>query len=83
MAETWQTAYTPACPVPYITEIRYRSIATHVSPLTAGSDETVKVPQMAESISEGTLKTWNKKVGDRVEQDEDELEVRCPGRWVK
>ncbi|EJD48493.1 dihydrolipoamide succinyltransferase [Auricularia subglabra TFB-10046 SS5] len=34
-------------------------------------DETVKVPQMAESISEGTLKTWNKKVGDRVEQDEE------------
>lgn len=34
-------------------------------------DETVKVPQMAESISEGTLKTWQKKVGDRVEQDEE------------
>ena len=26
---------------------------------------------MAESISEGTLKTWQKKVGDRVEQDEE------------
>ncbi|KZV77887.1 single hybrid motif-containing protein, partial [Exidia glandulosa HHB12029] len=34
-------------------------------------DETVKVPQMAESISEGTLKSWTKKVGDRVEQDEE------------
>ncbi|KAI0064277.1 dihydrolipoyllysine-residue succinyltransferase 1 [Artomyces pyxidatus] len=34
-------------------------------------DETVKVPQMAESISEGTLKTWTKKVGDSVEADEE------------
>ncbi|KAI0157024.1 2-oxoacid dehydrogenase acyltransferase [Hypoxylon sp. FL1284] len=32
---------------------------------------TVKVPQMAESITEGTLKQWNKKVGDYVEQDEE------------
>ncbi|KAI2602994.1 2-oxoacid dehydrogenase acyltransferase [Hypoxylon fragiforme] len=31
----------------------------------------VKVPQMAESITEGTLKQWNKKVGDYVEQDEE------------
>ncbi|KAH9996710.1 dihydrolipoyllysine-residue succinyltransferase 1 [Russula compacta] len=34
-------------------------------------DETVKVPQMAESISEGTLKTWQKKVGDIVTADEE------------
>ncbi|KAI0250703.1 dihydrolipoyllysine-residue succinyltransferase 1 [Lactifluus subvellereus] len=34
-------------------------------------DETVKVPQMAESISEGTLKTWQKKVGDAVAADEE------------
>ncbi|KAH9932894.1 dihydrolipoamide succinyltransferase [Fomitopsis serialis] len=33
--------------------------------------ETVKVPQMAESISEGTLKTWLKQVGDSVAQDEE------------
>ena len=33
--------------------------------------ETVKVPQMAESISEGTLKSWSKKVGDSVEADEE------------
>lgn len=33
--------------------------------------ETVKVPQMAESISEGTLKTWLKQVGDTVQQDEE------------
>ncbi|KAI1787533.1 dihydrolipoamide succinyltransferase [Ganoderma leucocontextum] len=33
--------------------------------------ETVKVPQMAESISEGTLKTWLKQVGDTVQADEE------------
>lgn len=31
----------------------------------------VKVPEMAESISEGTLKQFSKKVGDYVEQDEE------------
>jgi len=35
------------------------------------ADTIVKVPQMAESISEGTLKQWNKSVGDHVEQDEE------------
>ncbi|KAL7422236.1 hypothetical protein Q5752_002882 [Cryptotrichosporon argae] len=33
--------------------------------------ETVKVPQMAESITEGTLKQWSKAVGDYVKQDEE------------
>ena len=31
----------------------------------------IKVPEMAESISEGTLKQWSKSVGDYVEQDEE------------
>lgn len=31
---------------------------------------TVKVPEMAESITEGTLSAFNKEVGDYVEQDE-------------
>ncbi|PPQ74696.1 hypothetical protein CVT24_003788 [Panaeolus cyanescens] len=33
--------------------------------------QTVKVPQMAESISEGTLKSWSKQVGDTVAADEE------------
>lgn len=41
------------------------------APAPQGEAETIKVPQMAESISEGTLKTWNKKVGDYVEADEE------------
>ncbi|KAK4085905.1 hypothetical protein Purlil1_9862 [Purpureocillium lilacinum] len=35
------------------------------------ADVTVKVPQMAESISEGTLSQLLKKVGERVEADEE------------
>ncbi|USP73309.1 Dihydrolipoyllysine-residue succinyltransferase component of 2-oxoglutarate dehydrogenase complex, mitochondrial [Curvularia clavata] len=35
------------------------------------ADVIVKVPEMAESISEGTLKQWSKQVGDHVEQDEE------------
>ncbi|KAJ7650570.1 dihydrolipoamide succinyltransferase [Roridomyces roridus] len=33
--------------------------------------ETVPVPQMAESITEGTLKSWLKQVGDSVSVDEE------------
>ncbi|CAO3588889.1 unnamed protein product [Absidia cylindrospora] len=35
------------------------------------ADKVVKVPQMAESISEGTLKQWMKQVGEFVAQDEE------------
>lgn len=35
------------------------------------SSVTIKVPQMAESISEGTLKQFTKQVGDYVELDEE------------
>ncbi|CAK7238006.1 2-oxoglutarate dehydrogenase complex E2 component [Sporothrix bragantina] len=35
------------------------------------ADLTVKVPVMAESISEGTLKQFSKQIGERVEQDEE------------
>ncbi|CAN9422317.1 unnamed protein product [Alternaria alternata] len=35
------------------------------------ADTIVKVPEMAESITEGTLKQWSKQVGDYVEQDEE------------
>ncbi|KAJ2262846.1 2-oxoglutarate dehydrogenase complex E2 component [Coemansia sp. RSA 376] len=32
---------------------------------------TIKVPHMADSITEGTLKSWAKMVGEQVEQDEE------------
>ncbi|KAL6931382.1 2-oxoglutarate dehydrogenase complex E2 component [Hanseniaspora guilliermondii] len=39
-------------------------------PAASGKNVTVKVPQMAESITEGTLKDFSKKVGDFIQQDE-------------
>lgn len=45
---------------------RYRHFSS-----SASRKEVVKVPQMAESITEGTLKQWNKKVGDFVNADEE------------
>lgn len=52
-------------------ESKQESKSEESSPAPQGEAETIKVPQMAESISEGTLKTWNKKVGDHVEADEE------------
>lgn len=58
------------------------------------ADSIVKVPQMAESISEGTLKQWSKQVGDFVEQDEEIATIETdkvsetptpphlPGIWI-
>ncbi|KAF2257644.1 dihydrolipoyllysine-residue succinyltransferase component of 2-oxoglutarate dehydrogenase-like protein complex [Lojkania enalia] len=50
-------------------------LASHrLSPLSqtrSYAETVVKVPQMAESITEGTLKQWSKQVGDFVEQDEE------------
>jgi 2-oxoglutarate dehydrogenase E2 component (dihydrolipoamide succinyltransferase) len=52
------------------------------------ADQVVKVPEMAESISEGTLKQWSKQIGDYVELDEEiatietdkaSCSLRCPG----
>ena len=37
--------------------------------------EAVKMPEVAESISDGTLKQWVKKVGDYVEADEEVASV--------
>ncbi|OQD73854.1 hypothetical protein PENDEC_c013G04563 [Penicillium decumbens] len=49
-----------------------RNIAPFVgSQIRTYADSIVKVPQMAESITEGTLKQFSKQVGDFVERDEE------------
>ncbi|KAL2372476.1 2-oxoglutarate dehydrogenase E2 component (dihydrolipoamide succinyltransferase) [Blastomyces gilchristii SLH14081] len=54
-----------------------QTIALSKTPLFMGTqrrtyaDSIVKVPQMAESISEGTLKQFSKKIGEYVERDEE------------
>ncbi len=40
-----------------------------------GSQSEIVMPQMGESITEGTISKWLKKVGDSVEKDESLLEI--------
>ena len=41
----------------------------------AGSGTEVRMPQMGESITEGTITKWLKKVGDTVQRDEPIFEI--------
>jgi pyruvate dehydrogenase E2 component (dihydrolipoamide acetyltransferase) len=45
------------------------------SPAAAGSGTDVLMPQMGESITEGTITKWLKKVGDTVQRDEPIFEI--------
>jgi 2-oxoglutarate dehydrogenase E2 component (dihydrolipoamide succinyltransferase) len=42
---------------------------------TGGASTDVPMPQMGESITEGTITKWLKKVGDKVERDEPLFEI--------
>lgn len=56
---TWQSAYSLPKKSPFsTTPFQYAEVV-------------VKVPEMAESISEGTLSAFSKQPGDHVEQDEE------------
>ncbi|KAJ6032400.1 Biotin/lipoyl attachment [Penicillium herquei] len=49
-----------------------RNLAPYVgSQIRTYADKVVQVPQMAESITEGTLKQFSKQIGDFVERDEE------------
>ena len=48
-----------------------RQLPVQFQQVRSYADRVVKVPQMAESITEGTLKQWSKRIGDYVEQDEE------------
>lgn len=78
--------------------IRRRSVLVRASTTELGghliiygcdvAPETIKVPQMAESITEGTLKQWSKQVGDFVAADEEVATIetdkvsRVPFRFI-
>ncbi|KAK4237232.1 hypothetical protein C8A03DRAFT_44917 [Achaetomium macrosporum] len=55
----------------YNTSSALRQLPMQFQHVRTYADKIIKVPTMAESISEGTLKQWNKAVGDFVEQDEE------------
>lgn len=56
----------PQVAAPLRTEIRTIQIMARIE---------VPMPQMGESIAEGTVSTWLKRVGDRVERDEPIMEI--------
>ncbi|EEI26334.1 biotin/lipoyl-containing protein, partial [Corynebacterium glucuronolyticum] len=45
------------------------------APKASGSASDVTMPELGESVTEGTITTWLKEVGDEVEVDEPLLEV--------
>lgn len=49
--------------------------ATAPAPVSNGSAAEVVMPQMGESITEGTVSKWLKSVGDTIEKDEPLLEI--------
>jgi pyruvate dehydrogenase E2 component (dihydrolipoamide acetyltransferase) len=49
--------------------------ATGNTPTTSGPGTEVTMPQMGESITEGTITKWLKKVGDSVQRDEPIFEI--------
>ncbi|KXJ90659.1 dihydrolipoyllysine-residue succinyltransferase [Microdochium bolleyi] len=51
--------------------LRGLPLTAYMNHVRTYADAIVKVPQMAESITEGTLKQWSKQVGDYVELDEE------------
>ena len=50
-------------------------LAAHVTATAAGPATEVLMPQMGESITEGTITKWLKKVGDSVQRDEPIFEI--------
>lgn len=57
----------PAAPVP--------AAPARAEPVAAGGVTDVKVPVMGESVAEGTIASFSKKVGDRVLKDETIAEI--------
>ncbi|MEQ1922016.1 MAG: 2-oxoglutarate dehydrogenase, E2 component, dihydrolipoamide succinyltransferase, partial [Pyrinomonadaceae bacterium] len=45
------------------------------APVTAGDATEIVMPQMGESITEGTVSKWLKTVGDKIDKDEALLEI--------
>jgi len=69
-----QAAPAQAAPAPTAQAAPAAAPATQ-APASGGSDVEVVMPKMGESIQEGKVLRWVKKVGDKVERDETLLEI--------
>jgi len=67
-AEAVATESAPATPAP-------ATAATPAAASAAGAGTDVPMPQMGESITEGTITKWLKKIGDTVQRDEPLFEI--------
>lgn len=63
-----QPAAKPAAPAP-------APAAPAAAPTAGGAPIEVKTPVMGESVAEGTIANWNKKIGDQVTKDEVLVEI--------
>jgi pyruvate dehydrogenase E2 component (dihydrolipoamide acetyltransferase) len=79
LAEAGASAAAPAAPAPAAPAAAAPApapsapVAAAPAPAAAGTD--VPMPQMGESITEGTITKWLKKVGDTVQRDEPLFEI--------
>ncbi|HZL27831.1 MAG TPA: 2-oxoglutarate dehydrogenase, E2 component, dihydrolipoamide succinyltransferase [Acidobacteriaceae bacterium] len=66
---------TPAAVATAAKDVAASAAATAPAPPTTGPGTEVMMPQMGESITEGTITKWLKKVGDTVARDEPIFEI--------
>ncbi len=70
-----ETAATPAADSATPAALDTPAAAQGNAPTTGGPGTEVLMPQMGESITEGTITKWLKKVGDTVQRDEPIFEI--------
>jgi pyruvate dehydrogenase E2 component (dihydrolipoamide acetyltransferase) len=70
-----ETAAAPAADTATPAAIDTPAAAQGNAPTTGGPGTEVLMPQMGESITEGTITKWLKKVGDTVQRDEPIFEI--------
>jgi 2-oxoglutarate dehydrogenase E2 component (dihydrolipoamide succinyltransferase) len=70
-----ETAATPAADTVTPAAVDTASATQGNPPTTGGPGTEVLMPQMGESITEGTITKWLKKVGDTVQRDEPIFEI--------
>ena len=69
------TAAAPAADSATPTAVDTPAVTQGNAPVTGGPGTEVLMPQMGESITEGTITKWLKKVGDTVQRDEPIFEI--------
>jgi 2-oxoglutarate dehydrogenase E2 component (dihydrolipoamide succinyltransferase) len=70
-----ETAAAPAADSATPAAVDAPAAAQGNAPTTGGPGTEVRMPQMGESITEGTIIKWLKKVGDNVQRDEPIFEI--------